>query len=133
VHGVLAKQGLHPPVSDLFGVGGRQWLSTAPLDVAYRLRINALLRLIDAIDFEITAVAGPHLPPPRCRKTGYPARSEEYGGLGYDHSASTPCPHARAVPAAGHRRGRLPIPCQVHLFTTGYDCSGGCWRCRIRD
>jgi transposase len=59
VHGVLAKQGLHPPVSDLFGVGGRQWLSTAPLDAAYRLRINALLRLIDAVDFEITAVAGP--------------------------------------------------------------------------
>jgi transposase len=59
VHGVLAKQGLHPPVTDLFGVAGRQWLSTAPLDAAYRLRINALLRLIDAIDFEITAVAGP--------------------------------------------------------------------------
>ena len=26
VHGVLAKQGLHPPVTDLFGVTGRQWL-----------------------------------------------------------------------------------------------------------
>ncbi|GIF02440.1 IS110 family transposase [Paractinoplanes rishiriensis] len=59
VHGVLAKQGLHPPVTDLFGVAGRQWLSTAPLDAAYRLRVNALLRLIDAIDFELTALAGP--------------------------------------------------------------------------
>lgn len=59
VHGVLAKQGLHPPVTDLFGVAGRQWLKAAPLDGAYRLRVNALLRLIDAIDFEITAVAGP--------------------------------------------------------------------------
>jgi transposase len=59
VHGVLAKQGLHPPVTDLFGVAGRHWLTTAPLDAAYRLRVNALLRLIDAIDFEITAVAGP--------------------------------------------------------------------------
>jgi transposase len=59
VHGVLAKQGLHPQVTDLFGVGGRQWLSTAPLDSAYRLRVNALLRLIDAIDFELTALAGP--------------------------------------------------------------------------
>jgi transposase len=29
------------------------------LEAAYRLRVNALLRLIDAIDFEITAVAGP--------------------------------------------------------------------------
>src|SRR3954464_10719731 len=59
VHAVLAKQGLHPPVTDLFGVVGRQWLSAAPLDAAYRLRVNALLRLIDAVDFEITAVAGP--------------------------------------------------------------------------
>ena len=59
VHGVLAKQGLHPQVTDLFGVRGRQWLNGAPLDPAYRLRVNALLRLIDAIEFELTAVAGP--------------------------------------------------------------------------
>jgi transposase len=59
VHGVLAKQGVHPQVTDLFGAGGRQWLQAAPLDAAYRLRVNALLRLIDAVDFEITAVAGP--------------------------------------------------------------------------
>jgi transposase len=56
---VLAKQGLHPHVTDVFGVAGRQWLAAAPLDAAYRLRVNALLRLIDAIGFEITAVAGP--------------------------------------------------------------------------
>jgi transposase len=59
VHAVLAKQGLHLRVSDLFGVGGRQLLAAAPLDAAYRLRVNALLRLIDALDFEIRAVAGP--------------------------------------------------------------------------
>src|ERR671920_906095 len=59
VHAVLAKQGRHLPVSDLFGVGGRQLLAKAPLDAAYRLRVNALLRLIDAMDFEIRAVAGP--------------------------------------------------------------------------
>ncbi|MGX7671119.1 IS110 family RNA-guided transposase [Plantactinospora sp. DSM 117369] len=59
VHAVLAKQGLHPHVSDLFGVAGRRWLTTAPLDAAYRLRVNSLLRLIDGIDFEISAVAGP--------------------------------------------------------------------------
>src|SRR3954470_15167112 len=39
VHAVLAKQGLHPHVTDLFGAGGRQWLSNAPLDAAYRLRV----------------------------------------------------------------------------------------------
>src|SRR3954451_18373203 len=33
-----------PPVRDLFGVGGRAWLSVASLDAAYRLRVNALLR-----------------------------------------------------------------------------------------
>jgi transposase len=59
VHAVLAKQGLHLPGSDLFGVAGRRLLAAAPLDPAYRLRVNALLRLIDALDFEIRAVAGP--------------------------------------------------------------------------
>jgi transposase len=59
IHVVLAKQGLRPAVTDLFGVAGRRWLVAAPLDPAYRLRVNALLRLIDAIDFEIRAVAGP--------------------------------------------------------------------------
>src|SRR4051794_22656656 len=59
VHAVLAKQGLHVGVSDVFGVGGRKLLAAAPLDAAYRLRVNALLRLIDAMDFEIRAVSGP--------------------------------------------------------------------------
>jgi transposase len=59
VHAVLAKQGLHLAVSDLFGVGGRQRLAAAPLDGAYRLHVNALCRLIDALDFEIEAVGGP--------------------------------------------------------------------------
>jgi transposase len=59
VHAVLAKQGLHIAVSDLFGVGGRQLLAAAPLDGAYRLRVNALCRLIDALTFEVQAVSGP--------------------------------------------------------------------------
>ena len=59
VHAVLAKQGLHVAVSNLFGVGGRKLLAAAPLDGAYRLRVNALCRLIDALDFEITVVGGP--------------------------------------------------------------------------
>jgi len=59
VHAVLAKQGLRLEVSDLFGVAGRQLLAAAPLDAPYRLRVNALCRLIDALDFEIRAVGGP--------------------------------------------------------------------------
>jgi transposase len=59
VHAVLAKQGLHIAVSDVFGVGGRQLLATTPLDGPYRARVDALCRLVDAVDFEIDAVAGP--------------------------------------------------------------------------
>jgi hypothetical protein len=59
VHAVLAKQGMHIAVSDLFGVGGRQLLAAAALDGAYRGRVDSLCRLIDAVDFEIDAVAGP--------------------------------------------------------------------------
>jgi transposase len=68
VHAVLAKQGVHLRVSDLFGVAGRQLLAQAPLDAAYRLRVNALVRLLDALDFEIRAVAGPL----RAALTGHP-------------------------------------------------------------
>jgi transposase len=53
VHGVLAKQGLLPEASDVFGPTGRAWLRSAPLDLVYRQRINSLLELIDAYDGEI--------------------------------------------------------------------------------
>jgi transposase len=53
VHAVLAKQGLHLPVSDLFGVRGRAVLEKAPLEGAYRARVNSLCRLVDAFGFEI--------------------------------------------------------------------------------
>jgi transposase len=59
VHAVLAKQGLHIAVSDLFGVGGRDLLASAPLEGAFRGRVDSLCRLIDAVDFEIDAVAKP--------------------------------------------------------------------------
>jgi transposase len=68
VHAVLAKQGVHIAVSDLFGLGGRELLARAPLDAPYRGRVDALCRLIDAVDFEIDAVAGPL----RARLAGHP-------------------------------------------------------------
>jgi len=37
---VLAKQGLHIPVTDLFGPAGRVELAAAPLDRAYRARVS---------------------------------------------------------------------------------------------
>ena len=57
VHAVLAKQGLHIPVTDLFGVRGRQLLAGAALDGAFRARVNALCRVISACDFEIDLAA----------------------------------------------------------------------------
>ena len=72
VHAVLAKQGLRPPVTDLFGVRGRAWLATAPLDAAYRARVNSLCRLVEAFDFEIGIAA--RLTAPRlARDPGYRA------------------------------------------------------------
>jgi transposase len=68
VHAVLAKQGLHIAVSDLFGLGGRELLAKAPLDGPYRARVDALCRLIAAVDFEIDAVAGPL----RAKLAGHP-------------------------------------------------------------
>src|SRR5919107_1911307 len=53
VHGVLAKQGQLPEVSDVFGPTGQAWLRSAPLDLVYRQRIHSLLELIDTYDGEI--------------------------------------------------------------------------------
>ncbi len=58
VHAVLAKQGVHVHVSDLFGVGGRELLAAAALDAPFRARADACCRLVDAVDFEIDAVSG---------------------------------------------------------------------------
>jgi transposase len=58
VHAVLAKQGLHLQVQDLFGPAGRVELAAAPLDRAYRARVNAYLRLVDTLDVEIELAGG---------------------------------------------------------------------------
>jgi transposase len=57
VHAVLAKQGLQLPAGDLFGTRGRALLAPAPLDGAYRARVNSLCRLLDALGFEIDVAA----------------------------------------------------------------------------
>lgn len=72
VHAVLAKQGLHLPVSDVFGVRGRALLAQAPLDTAYRARVDSLCRLIEALDFEI-GIAGKRLGADLASDPGYRA------------------------------------------------------------
>lgn len=52
---VLAKHGIIPPVSDVFGVSGREWLATLPIEGTYRVRLDSALELIDGVDAEITA------------------------------------------------------------------------------
>jgi transposase len=45
------------PMSDLFGVSGRELLATAALAVESRSRVESLLRVIGALDFEIDTFA----------------------------------------------------------------------------
>ena len=53
VHAVLAKEGVRVPVNDLFGPAGRSLLEDVPLGEAYRLRVDSLLGLIDALGAEV--------------------------------------------------------------------------------
>ncbi|MHA6631096.1 IS110 family transposase [Pseudonocardia sichuanensis] len=57
VHAVLAGAGVQVLMSDLFGPGGRQLLAGTVLAVESRSRIDSLLRVITALDFEIDTFA----------------------------------------------------------------------------
>ena len=57
VHAVLAAAGVQVSVSDLFGAGGRQLLAGTALAVESRSRVDSLLRVIGALDFEIDTFA----------------------------------------------------------------------------
>jgi transposase len=57
VHAVLAGAGVTVPMSDLFGVSGRGLLAAARLAPESRARIDSLLRLIEALDFEVDLFA----------------------------------------------------------------------------
>nr|WP_198961619.1 transposase [Pseudonocardia sp. MH-G8] len=57
VHAVLAAAGVQVPMSDLFGPGGQQPLATTRLAVESRSRVDSLLRVIAALDFEIDTFA----------------------------------------------------------------------------
>ncbi len=51
-HTIVADHGLHPGVSDMFGVGG-SWLEEAELPAVSRSRVQANLRLVDTLGQEI--------------------------------------------------------------------------------
>ena len=56
VHAVLARQGVTPAMTDVFGVAGRKLLDELRLDPPFQARVLSLLRLIDAFTFEIDTV-----------------------------------------------------------------------------
>src|SRR2546422_5176421 len=53
VHAVLHQQGLHSPVTDLFGKRGRQWLAGLKLPATARESVNVCLRLLDGYNEEV--------------------------------------------------------------------------------
>ena len=53
VHAVLAKEGVHVPVSDLFGVAGQRLLDEVSLGRAYTIRVESLRDLIEVYDREV--------------------------------------------------------------------------------
>jgi transposase len=57
VHAVLAGAGVRVAMSDLFSPGGRELLGAARLRVESRSRVDSLLRVITALDFEIDTYA----------------------------------------------------------------------------
>ena len=57
VHALLARQGIQHGYADLFGKAGRAFLTELELRSPQRTRLDTLLRLIDAFDSEIRALA----------------------------------------------------------------------------
>jgi transposase len=57
VHAVLAGAGVQVPMSDLFSASGHKLLATTRLAPESRARVDSLLRVITALDFEIDTYA----------------------------------------------------------------------------
>ena len=58
VHALLARQGILPEYSDLFGTAGRAYLTALELPDGPRRRLTSLLALIDDFDREVTTTTG---------------------------------------------------------------------------
>jgi transposase len=55
-HAVLAKNGIIIAGSDMFGPTGRARLERAELPAVFRARLNSQLRVLEALEFEITLI-----------------------------------------------------------------------------
>ena len=58
IHGHLLSENLVPPGADLYGKGGRAWLTAAPLSPVLRAQTERLLTLHDALSVEIQGLDG---------------------------------------------------------------------------
>jgi transposase len=58
VHALLARQGILPEYTDLFGTAGREFLASLELPDGPRRRLDSLLTLIGDFDREITTTTG---------------------------------------------------------------------------
>jgi len=50
---VLAKEGLHPPINDLWGIGGTHYLDGLNLPEAYAIRMQSLRHLVGVYSGEV--------------------------------------------------------------------------------
>ena len=53
---MVAKDGLHPPVNDLWGVAGPAWLDSLELDHGYTVKVECLRDLVGAYNREIATL-----------------------------------------------------------------------------
>jgi hypothetical protein len=99
VHAVMAKEGVLPTRTDMFGLGGQAQLDEMQLGDCYRIRIDSLRDLIDAFTEEIEAPelyldASGHEPNAGGHRTNHPNRV----GLAADTALTKPAPSGMPVP-----------------------------------
>lgn len=56
IHAALAKEGLHPPLTELWGVAGGRYLDSLELADGYQIKIESLRNLIADFDREVTTL-----------------------------------------------------------------------------
>jgi len=56
IHAVLAKEGLHPPLTELWGVAGGRYLDSLELADGYQIKIESLRNLIANFDREVVTL-----------------------------------------------------------------------------
>jgi transposase len=58
IHAILLKHGYQAPVSDAFGVRGREWLATLSLRPVYQQAVHGCLQILDVVHHQIETASG---------------------------------------------------------------------------